>query len=146
MFAGREYFSPAIFFKKRKRMKIKIESDVHDIHERLKEIDDGYYLVYDTEKELYELHNSNQQNSFCLTIPFDCVDARIIDMVYVTSIDNIDNIIEDIDTNNSKISMEKESKNKDIADYKIREIYRFASNSSKEIDEKRLIDCGGEWL
>lgn len=116
-------------------MKIKIESDVYDIVNRIKEIDDGYYIVYNTAKMVYELHNSKQPYSYCLTIPYDEIDNRLIDLICVTNIRNIDNIIEDIDNNNDKLEKEKMNKFKDVSDYKLREIYKFESNSSKEIGD-----------
>ena len=36
-------------------MKIKIESDVFDIVDRIKEIDDGYFIIYDTQKNKFEI-------------------------------------------------------------------------------------------
>ena len=37
-------------------MKIKIESDIFEISKRVKDIDENYYIVFDTKKNKYELH------------------------------------------------------------------------------------------
>lgn len=112
-------------------MKILIESDVFDIVNRIKEIDDGYYIVYDTCKDKYELHNKYQLNTYCLTIPYDEIDNRILELIYFTSVVNIDKIIEEIDNNNINVEQKQTEHMKNYSDYILREIYAFANNSSK---------------
>ena len=113
-------------------MKIKIDNDVFEITQRIKEIDDGYYIVFDTKKSRYELHNINQPYTYCLTYPYGNLDSRLLDMILYTNINNIDNILNDIDNNNVKIENNVDNNIKNQTDYMVREIYDFASNSSKE--------------
>lgn len=116
-------------------MKIKIESDVFDIAKRLKQINESYYILFDTSKQKFELHSKEQQNSYCFSYPFQNLDNRFLDMVYTTNIRYIDNIIEDIDKNNIEIERIGKQKTKSQTDYMLKEIYCFANNSSKELDE-----------
>lgn len=116
-------------------MKIKIESDVFDIIKRIKEIDDGYFVLYDAEKDKFELHNSKQINTYCLTCPFDNLDSRLLDCVLYSSIGNIDKIIEEIDNNNEHIENNQKKTRQNQTDYMIREIYSFYNNSSKKFDD-----------
>ena len=115
-------------------MKIEIESDVHDIVCRLKELDEAYFVVFNTDKKTYEVHNKNQADSYCLTVPFDCLDSRVVDMVCATNVRFADKIYEDIDRNNKIIEENNERRVQDIVDYKTREIFKFANNSSKDFD------------
>lgn len=115
-------------------MKILVESDVFDINERIKDIDEDYYILFDISKERYELHHKKQLNSYCFSYPYKTLDNRLIDLIYVSSINNIDKIIEEIDKNNIEIENNIMNKNKDLAGYKFHEIYNFANNSSKEFD------------
>ena len=115
-------------------MKIKIDSDVFEIAKRIKDIDDGYYIVFDTGKERYELHNINQPNTHCLTYPYANLDGRLIDLILYTNIGNIDKIINDIDNNNKNIENKSNNNIKNATEYMVREIYDFASNSSKKCD------------
>ena len=62
-------------------MKVIIEDDVFDILKRVREIDEGYFILFDTSNCKYELHNINQPTTYCLTIPFDNIDSRLIDLV-----------------------------------------------------------------
>ena len=108
-------------------MKIKIESDVFDIAKRLKQINESYYILFDTSKQKFELHSKEQQNSYCFSYPFQNLDNRFLDMVYTTNIRYIDNI---------EIERIGKQKTKSQTDYMLKEIYCFANNSSKELDEK----------
>lgn len=116
-------------------MKIKIDSDVYDIVDRIKEIDDGYFILYDTNRKVFEVHNKNQFDSYCLTVVDGVLDSRVIDLLYKSNIVFIDNIVEDIDNTNEEIERKGKQKIKDDTDYRIREMYKFLNNSSKEIGE-----------
>lgn len=118
-------------------MKIKIESDVFDIAKRVKQINENYYILFDTSKQKFELHSKEQQNSYCFSYPFQNLDNRFLDLVYTTNIEYIDNIVEDIDNNNREIEQREKQKTKSQTDYMLREIYSFANNSSKELDDKK---------
>jgi len=113
-------------------MKIRIEDDVFEITKRVKEIDEGYYIVFDTDKQSYELHNSNQLTSYCLTVPYQILDSRCVDLILYSSVANIDNIIEDIDNNNNIIENHNLNHVKNQSEFMLREIYEFFNNSSKK--------------
>ena len=115
-------------------MKIKIESDVFDIVNRIKEIDENYFVLYDDVRKSFEIHNCNQFDSYCFTSKYKSLDSRIIDEINVLNIINIDNIIEEIDNNNANIERNNMDKTKNVSDYMIREIYNYCANSSKELN------------
>jgi len=116
-------------------MKLKIESDVFDIVERIKDIDSGYYIVFDTVKNKLEIHNVKEVNTYCFTSKYNTIDSRIIDEVNYSLVSNIDKIINEIDKNNQLIENYANQKIKDDSDYLLREIYKYSSNSSKEYSE-----------
>lgn len=116
-------------------MKIKIESDIFDIVDRIKDIDEGYIIVYDDIKNKFEIHNMNQINTYCFTSKYDTIDSRIIKEILELNISNIDTIIDDIDRNNTLIEQNMYNKMKDDSNYIIREIYKYSANSSKEYNE-----------
>ncbi|MBQ7351609.1 MAG: hypothetical protein IJW59_01910 [Clostridia bacterium] len=117
-------------------MKIKIESDVFDIVDRIKEIDEAYYVVYDSIRNCFEVHNYNQISSYCLTVPFCCLDNRVLDILFKSESRNIDKIIEYIDNNNKIIESNNRNKISEITEFDSREIFDFSSNSSKQWNEK----------
>ena len=82
-------------------MKIKLTHDVYEIAKRIKNLDRGYFIVYDTELNKFEVHNSLQLGStYCLTLPYSEIDARALDYVAKTSCTNIERILEEIETEN----------------------------------------------
>ena len=92
-------------------MKVKLSSDVYNISKRIKKIDVGYYVVYDTSRNKFEIHNYKQLGStYCLTLPYSCLDERCLNYVLKTRSVNIEKIINEIDNLNSiKQSAEKTS-------------------------------------
>lgn len=91
-------------------MKIKITSDVFNISQRIKEIDKNYYIIINTNKDCFEIHNSQQINStYCLTIPFKELDERVLEYVRKTQCENIDDIIEEIEKTNNKLESAKKT-------------------------------------
>lgn len=80
-----------------------IEGDAFFINERLKEIDKSYYIVFNTSRNLYEVHSSEQKgNSYAFTVPFDCLDERTLLFARKTRVENQDKIIEEIEKDNEK--------------------------------------------
>lgn len=113
-------------------MKIEIESDVFDIVDRIKEIDDGYMIMYDTKLCRLELHNKKQLNTFCFVVKNNEINSNLINQILCSNIANIDSIVEEIDNNNILIEKVNAEKLKDYTGFVSKEIFDFASNSSKE--------------
>ena len=82
-------------------MKIQINFDVYNISKRIKDIDRDYYVVYDTSKQKFEVHNSKQiGSSYCLTLPYCELDERSLSYVLKTQSSNIEEILEKIENDN----------------------------------------------
>ena len=79
-------------------MKIKIESDALFVSNLVKQIDKDYYILYDTKKQKYELHNSAQVgDSYCVTCPYKNLDSRFLEHVQKTRRENQNTIFEELD-------------------------------------------------
>ncbi len=88
-------------------MLIEIKSDPLFVTNRLKEIDQDYFLVFNTIKHKYEVHNHNQIGcTYCLTYPNPALDERLIELVKKTRRENIDELMKEIDKANKKIEQE----------------------------------------
>ena len=82
-------------------MKIKVLFDVYNISKRIKNIEKGYYVVYNTLKQKFEVHSSSQLgSSYCLTLPYDKLDERALKYVRSTMSTNIDEILNKIENDN----------------------------------------------
>ena len=83
-------------------MNIEIVHDVYYIAERLKEIDFNYFILYNTKRKKYEIHHTGQPGTYCLTVPYDELDARTIDFVNQTRVENRDRLLKELDEENKK--------------------------------------------
>ena len=80
-----------------------VESDCLGVVQRLKEIDMGYFLIFDIDKKKYELHDKSQaRDSYCLTFPFDEIDERMVDMARKTRVQNSDALFEEMERENKR--------------------------------------------
>lgn len=78
-------------------MKIVIKNDVFDIASRLKEIDKDYFVVWDTVKQRFEVHNSkNRGDTFCVSVPHKSLDARTITRVLYTRIERVEQLLDEL--------------------------------------------------
>ena len=106
-------------------MKIVIDTNVFFIPERLREIDRDYYVVRDLNRKVFEIHNSAQpHNSYCLTVPYNELDCRALELVLKTRVQNVEKIIAEMDADNAKLVKNSEkvfeeagSMAKDILNY-----------------------------
>lgn len=108
--------------------KIVIHSDTFDIVRRLKEIDMGYFVVYDLNQKRYEVHHSGQYlNTFCLTVDGE-LDSRIITKVNKTRRQNIDKLLDEIAKQNNAVQKEKERVFNDEMHARLGETFDYLKN------------------
>lgn len=82
-----------------------IENDVYFISQRIKEIDKSYFIVFNCEKNKFEVHALGQMGgTYCFTLPFDMLDARTLDYTLKTRSQNLAKLIEEIDKQNLKLT------------------------------------------
>lgn len=114
-------------------MLIRIFEDVFDITKRLKEIDESYFVVYNTQKKKYEVHSSKQKNTYCLTVPTKTLDSRIVGLTLKTRRENYEKILKEIDETNEKIEKESKRQIDDLCEFKAKEMFSY-SKSHDEIN------------
>ena len=83
-----------------------IKRDVFDIVKRLKSIDTKYFVIYNFERHKFEVHYARAKNTYELTIPYDTLDARTINFVLRTRIQNRKKIFEEIENSNKKLEQQ----------------------------------------
>ena len=85
-----------------------IESDCLDIVSRIKSIDNDYFVMYNLDKNKFELHNHSQlKNTYCLTFPFETLDERAYIHTLKTRVQNSDEIFAKIDEFNKQLEKEQ---------------------------------------
>ena len=117
-------------------MKIRIENDLFEIAKRLKTIDSGYIVVFNTKKHRYEVRHSALGDKICFVVPYTILDERTLKYARKTSIQYSQKLLEEIERNNEEIERKNQNKLKDQCDYKFREIFNY-EKKSKEMDLKK---------
>ncbi|MBO5772489.1 MAG: hypothetical protein J6R37_01645 [Clostridia bacterium] len=88
-------------------MKMAVTCDLFDIGWALKQIDEDYFLVFDTKTCKYEVHNKRQKPTLCFVVPYDCLDWRTVLFTRQTQVKNAQKLFEEMDKNN--LELEKQA-------------------------------------
>ena len=92
---------------------IEIKEDLFFISKRIKEIDRGYFIVFNTKRDRFEVHHKNQPiNTFCLIVPDRRLDASLLEYVRKTKSENQKRLLLEIERQNKQ--REKANKEKII--------------------------------
>ncbi len=87
---------------------IRIENDLFGIVARLKSIDEGYFVVFNTQKQVFEVHNDRQRGStFSLSVPYPSLDVRTVTLVQKTRVENAAKLFAETEKENAAL-FEKE--------------------------------------
>ncbi len=118
-----------------------IDKDLFNISRRIKGIDKNYYILFDNKTNKWEVHNLKQKGStYCLTCPYNRLDSRLIDYVYYTSTQHNPDLIKIIEKNNKEIDDKIIASENDYIRSNLKDIYSYASNSSKSIDLNKSLN------
>lgn len=108
-----------------------IKSDVFDISKRIKEIDKGYYIVFNRQKQRFEVHHKLQRGgSYCFAVPYKQLDARTLTLTRKTMAKNAKKVFDEIENDNKRLQKEQIEKAVKIAEKNMEEQLRH--------DNKRL--------
>ena len=100
-----------------------IENDLFGIAARLREIDDGYFVVYDRAKHCYEVHNRLQRgDTFALRVPYPSLDARTVTLVRRTRAERAEKLLIEAERENEIIAKRNEKEALERAAEKISEL------------------------
>ena len=102
-----------------------IENDLFGIAARLREIDDGYFVVYDKAKHCFEVHNRLQRgDTFALRVPYPSLDARTVALVRRTRAERAEELLRETERENERLSKRTEREALERAAEKISEVGR----------------------
>ena len=82
-----------------------IDEDLFDIAHRLREIDDRYRVYRNLKLNRFEIHANGVLQ---IAAPFDRLDARTLQLVRSTRLENAENIIKEMDAHNSRLKAEED--------------------------------------
>jgi light-regulated signal transduction histidine kinase (bacteriophytochrome) len=106
---------------------IKITNDVFDIAKRIKELDAGYEIFYMTTKNRFEVYKEGERMS---VLPFDKLDARTVEYLRETRIENQQRLLEKIDRHNEMLRQNAERQEAEISAYKIKNMVNYLNKNT----------------
>ncbi len=84
-----------------------VTGDLYSITNRLKEIDDGYFIYYSYKNRRYEVHNKNQRGrTLSLVLPYTSLDERTVRLVRKTRSERMEKLIKQMDEENARLEKE----------------------------------------
>ncbi len=117
------------------RTHVLIESTVTEIPQRLKEVNPYYYVLLNKKTQKFEIHRSDHNYTYCLTIPHPELDARAIDMVRMQNWQDQQNLIKEIEEHNAKIDRANQISCRDTLDEMTKDLYRYGKSTEREVTE-----------
>ena len=104
-----------------------IKDDLFGIANRLKEIDDKYFVVYNTKVNRYEVHNGrNVGDTLSVVCPYDELDARMLRLVKRTRVERATSLLAEMEANNKKLEDASKEKVMENAADRAKEILKKA--------------------
>lgn len=91
----------------------RIYNDPCDVCDRLKSIDEGYFVLFNTKRNRYEVHNAFQADTFCFVVPFGQLDSRTVDYCLKTRRQNADKIFAEMERHNASVEKALQDKAKE---------------------------------
>ena len=112
--------------------RIPVTSHALDIPDRLKAVDKGYFVAFNTISQKYEIHCAWQPDTtYCCTLPFDELDARAIEYARAYSRERFAQTVAEMEAYNAKLSERREKELLDTAGYKTRMAFDYLRHTDK---------------
>ena len=111
-------------------MLIRIAHDVFDIADRVKELDEGYYPVFNTETQRYEIRHSDG-DYVAVVVPYETLDARVLKHLFLTRRDNAYSALMKLDEENERQRQRSIASAVDEAGYKARQILSYLGDGKR---------------
>lgn len=120
---------------KRKKLRL-VDNDTNRIAERIRDIENGYFILQDNVSGNYEVHSvENIGDTYCFTVPYDLLDARTLEYCRYTSTGR--NAVATMKKKNEQIHCSTERSNKnDLYDRSM----EFADRMSAAVQKDELHD------
>ena len=117
--------------------KTPVVTNVFWIPERLRELDEGYFVLRNHETKQFEIHHAGQpHNTYCLTVPYSELDERTLILVRKTRISNLEKLLFQMEEHNQKLAKEQNR----IPDQATEKLKETITDLSRHTDKEKLDD------
>lgn len=123
---------------------IKITDDLFGISKRLNQMDSDYYVVFNKQKNRFEVHNKRQRGNTLAFIVENKLDASALKKAIKTSVKFADEILRHIEKENYYIEKKNIEKTTDENMCKFKSYIDYANQKNCDID---FAKCShNEWI
>lgn len=122
--------------------RIPVTGGVYGIPERLKELRDSLFVMYETTCGVYEVHDASQDDcTLACELPYEELDARALLYVREHMRERFEELVAEIDRHNAKLEDAALNEHMDKAGYKMRQAIRYLDqHESADSLPKELIE------
>lgn len=122
--------------------RIPVTGGVYGIPERLKELRDSLFVMYETTCGVYEVHDASQDGcTLACELPYEELDARALLYVRERMRERFEELVAEIDRHNAKLEQDVYDRHMDKANYKMRQAIKYLdSHESAETLPKEMIE------
>ena len=118
-----------------------VTGGVYGIPERMKEISESLFIMFNRRTQKFEVHDSEQGvYTLCCDLSFDELDARAIEYVRERHVSRLQTLAEEIDRHNEKLEEKAHSDYLNRANDRMFEAVKYlkAHESADELPEEML--------
>lgn len=110
--------------------KILIVNDLFNISNRLKQIDNKYFVMFNKNTKKFEIHYKQNSNTLQLVVPYSNLDKRTVNLVLKTRVENKKKLFDEMEKHNIKLEKEKNKKIYEEANFKAKEMINYINTKS----------------
>lgn len=129
------------------RDRVPVISHAMDIPERLKELDDGYFVMLNVKTQRFEVwHRGEGEGVLECVLPYDGLDERTVRHVREHRMERMDQLIREIEEHNAQLEEDAQRKWLDEAGERTREAFGYLRSRSgtEEIPAELMRECDRE--
>ena len=123
------------------RDRVPVVSHAMDIPERLKELDEGYFVMLNVKTQRFEVwHRGDGEGNLECVLPYEALDERTIRHVREHRIERMDQLILEVERHNARLEEEAKRRWLEDAGERTKEAFGFLRNKSgrEEIPEELM--------
>lgn len=123
------------------RDRVPVVSHAMDIPERLKELDEGYFVMLNVRTQKFEVwHRGGGEGMLECVLPYDGLDERAVRHVREHRMERMEQLLREIEAHNERLEEEEKRRWLDEAGERTREAFRYLRNRSgtDEIPEELM--------
>ena len=122
--------------------RVPVRTSVYGIPERMKELRESLFVMFNTKTQRYEVHDSTQEDcTLACELPYEELDARALLYVREMRRERTEALVREIEAHNERMVERAHNEHMDKAGYRMKQAIKYlASHESAEQLPKEMIE------